>query len=209
MSQSLNVPGIFYYPRMLFNPALMIPHIMVRSIADINPSRLKNAGIQAVAVDKDNTLTDPYSSTFNPLVEEAVEHFRDFFGRDFAIVSNDAGTPDDSEHSKADMLEDELDIPVIHHRAKKPSCGADLLRYFGCRYDEIAVIGDRVSTDIALGNRHGMLTILTQPFTSKGDNLMAKVLRPIERRVVEGLMSAGLSAPYNKRNLGADVLSLP
>jgi predicted HAD superfamily phosphohydrolase YqeG len=89
-------------------------------------------------------------------------------------------------------------VHVIRHQEKKPA-GSDVLQHFAhFRPSEMVMVGDRVRcchdhylhdvsrvfilkqilTDIVYGNRLGMLTVLVEPFTAKGDNpAAAAVLR--------------------------------
>jgi len=41
----------------------------------------------------------------------------------------------------------------------------------------MAMIGDRTMTDIVFGNRHGMLTIKTDPFSPHLDNFVVRTVR--------------------------------
>lgn len=69
------------------------------------------------------------------------------------IVSNSAGTRDDIGGQEADLLEEATGVKVFRHSTKKPGCGSQILDYFKnesstgvTRADQIAVIGDRLST---------------------------------------------------------------
>jgi len=49
----------------------------------------------------------------------------------------------------------------------------DILRHFNiARQEQICIIGDRITTDIVMGNENGCYTILVEPLMSKGDNLV-------------------------------------
>lgn len=59
-------------------------------------------------------------------------------------------------------MEASTGITVLHHAVKKPGCGAEIMEYFR-KYPEtgvtdpsqIAVVGDRLTTDMMLANMMG------------------------------------------------------
>lgn len=60
------------------------------------------------------------------------------------------------------MLEDATSVEVLRHSTKKPGCGAQILKHFIERSDtgvtkpsQIAVVGDRLSTDVLMANMNG------------------------------------------------------
>ena len=46
-----------------------------------------------------------------------------------------------------------------------------------CTANEMIMIGDRYLTDVAFGNRHGMLTIRPEPFTVANEPLEVRAVR--------------------------------
>ena len=55
----------------------------------------------------------------------------------------------------------------------------------------MAIIGDRVLSDVVLGNTHGFFTILVDPLDVRAENFAVKLVRQFENsflpRVVAGL----------------------
>ncbi|KAJ3329597.1 hypothetical protein HDU76_007579 [Blyttiomyces sp. JEL0837] len=193
MGQSWNWPGITAAFRVLAKPSLAIPHASVTDIRQVDFHGLrKDCGIRIIVFDKDNTLTAPYVDSLHPPFKKAWEECLEAFGpSNVLIVSNSAGTPDDKDHVSATRIEQALGVPVLRHSAKKPA-GSNLIGpYFNCKPSEIAVVGDRVFTDIVYGNSCGALTILTEVVTEKGDNPLAVRIRRIERVLVNGLVWLG------------------
>ena len=47
---------------------------------------------------------------------------------------------------------------------------------------EICIIGDRVSTDIVMGNYYGCFTVLVQPLQPSSDNFMVRNVRKFEEK---------------------------
>ena len=78
--------------------------------------------------------------------------------------------------TQANKLENSLGVPVLRHSEKKPSGGEALVKHFDnvSGQQNIAMVGDRILTDVLFGNLNGNLTIWTsQIVTEKGDNKAA------------------------------------
>ncbi|KAG2235225.1 hypothetical protein INT48_004692 [Thamnidium elegans] len=167
MVQSLNVSGVVNAFRVIWNPSLAMPHIIV------------NVGnIKAIGFDKDNCLTAPYVSTIYSPFKEAWNDCKATFSKEnVVIVSNSAGTEDDVGYKEAQKLEESLGVTVLRHKEKKPA-GGHFLESVPAK--ETAFVGDRIFTDVMFGNRNGNLTIWTSKVvTEKGDNKVALVTHGI------------------------------
>ena len=92
-------------------------------------------------------------------------------------------------------IEKALEIAVLRHKQKKPGKIVELENYFECNIQELAIIGDRYLTDVAYGNRYGMFAAHVQPFTSRGDNPLVKIIRPLEKSLVDLWKKSGVNAP--------------
>ena len=84
-------------------------------------------------------------------------------GRKLLVVSNTAGALSyDSDKKLASEVEGSTGLTVLAHRAKKPGCGDEVLSYFRQHPEtgvssphQIAIVGDRLSTDMMLANMMG------------------------------------------------------
>lgn len=84
-------------------------------------------------------------------------------GRRLLIVSNTAGALSyDSKRELASELEKTTGVTVLSHQTKKPGCGPEIMDYFRKHPEtgvtspsQVAVIGDRLSTDMMLANMMG------------------------------------------------------
>ncbi|OAD73056.1 hypothetical protein PHYBLDRAFT_181745 [Phycomyces blakesleeanus NRRL 1555(-)] len=214
MVQSFNISGIVNAFRVIWNPSLAIPHIIVNDVRNINFGTLKGkGGVQAIGFDKDNCLTAPYVSQIHQPFEEAWIECKNTFGVDnVAIVSNSAGTNDDKDYTDnliftslsnfafrlcAKKLEQSLGVPVLRHSEKKPLGGRELQKHFGQTSPRQTVfVGDRIFTDVLFGNINGNLTIWTSKIvTEQGDNKAAALLRRMEYRLIKFLQMMGVQAP--------------
>jgi phosphatidylglycerophosphatase GEP4 len=178
MVQSLNFKAMYTFATTVIRrPNLMIPHLSVQTISDIDFVALKAyTNIRAIAFDKDHTLTAPYVNDIHPLVKDGLKLCIDTFGRtNVAILSNSAGTMDDIHYQNAIQIESSLGIPVIRHKTKKPGGIDEVMSHFSSTYtsssntntstvthpSQVCMIGDRILTDIVFGNLYNMFTIHT------------------------------------------------
>ncbi|KAI9197162.1 mitochondrial PGP phosphatase [Polychytrium aggregatum] len=194
MVQSLNLAGIATAFRVLARPSLVVPNIVVDDLRSINFKDLKDErGIRAIAFDKDNTLTAPYQNEIHPPFQDAWNTCKEVFGKHrIVIVSNSAGTPDDVGSREAERVEAALGVHVLRHRIKKPLGGEELTQHLGLPPSQIAVVGDRLLTDVVFGNLNGNLTILTRKIvTTQGDNRLAAMIRRAEHWLIDWLQARG------------------
>ena len=171
---SLNVPWM----------AILRPDLRLTSLTRL-PSffpLLKQLGINAVVLDKDNCLTLPDQFSIHPSIEEVVPQILANF--QCAILSNSAGSFKDAGMHQANKLEQALQIPVIRHNSMKPLCFPRVCQHFlplvPTRPLKIAVVGDRLLTDVLMGNIASCYTVLVEPLDSKLDSPSVRFLRSIE-----------------------------
>ena len=77
-------------------------------------------------------------------------------------MSNSSGTASDPDGKEADLLESNTGIKVLRHSTKKPGCRNEIFDHFRqapelgvTRPDQIAVVGDRLFTDVVMANLMG------------------------------------------------------
>ena len=82
------------------------------------------------------------------------------------IVSNSAGTQNDSEGKEAALLEEATGVEVFRHLTKKPGCGLDVFEHLQKiakirvkHPSQVAVVGDRLLTDVVMANTMGSWSI--------------------------------------------------
>lgn len=84
-------------------------------------------------------------------------------GRRLLVVSNTAGaTTWDKDLRLAAEVEKNTGVHVLSHSVKKPGCGSEIMEYFKKHPEtgvtdpaHIAVVGDRLTTDMMLANMMG------------------------------------------------------
>ncbi|POS87132.1 hypothetical protein EPUL_003162, partial [Erysiphe pulchra] len=174
---ALNISATLNLLRLISQPNLCLPHCTISTFAQI-PVPLDNAfvdkngqkrtDIKAVILDKDNCFATPHTNYVHESYQ--FEQLKNAYpdGR-LLIVSNTAGTSScDPSGSLASELERTTGgVKVFRHTAKKPGCRAEILQFFRyqCpelgveRPDQIAVIGDRLMTDVLMANQMGSYAI--------------------------------------------------
>jgi phosphatidylglycerophosphatase GEP4 len=128
-----------------------------------------------------------------------------FGGNQLAILPNSAGSPDDLGFAEARRIEASLGLHVLRRTVKKPQGFDEVLSFLrtrdgaaGLQAFEIVMVGDRLLTDVAFGNAHGLFTVHTQPLSRSGDNAMAVIVRDAERLALAPLLRAiGATPPPN------------
>ncbi|KAI8809712.1 mitochondrial PGP phosphatase-domain-containing protein [Cladochytrium replicatum] len=196
MVQWLNVPGLKIAARSLTNPYLITPHLIANDIRNVRWGELKHrGGIRAVVFDKDNTLTAPYAPTIHPPFRDTWREILEVFGRNrILIVSNSAGTKDATK-KHATIIESEFEVPVFRHTHKKPRGGPELLSHpylADLPPSSVAVVGDRLSTDVALASLNGMFSVyISRVVTNQGDQPLVRYLvRPVEHKLLKAVTRA-------------------
>lgn len=142
--------------------------------------RWKKPSIKAVVLDKDDCFAYPDTSEIHapykvcssfvlvdpeltPLQERFAALRAAYPGRQLLIVSNTAGALSyDASRKLAKEVEGATGVTVLSHSSKKPGCGNEIMEYFKSHPEagvthpsQIAVVGDRLTTDMMLANMMG------------------------------------------------------
>uniref|UniRef100_A0A7S3HZI1 Uncharacterized protein n=1 Tax=Favella ehrenbergii TaxID=182087 RepID=A0A7S3HZI1_9SPIT len=187
--QYFNWQGIrMFWSTLLVKRANFVPHVRAHSPAYVNYRKLHGLGIRHIVFDKDNTLTQPYTRDyFNKEIEHALlKECKEVFGEaNVAILSNSAGSRDDPDHAEAKVIEQSLKLPVIRHELKKPAVHDDIMHHFNAREEHfVAIVGDRILSDVILGNHLGMFTIYVDPLHVANENFVVKFVRAFENKAL-------------------------
>ncbi|MBI2133607.1 YqeG family HAD IIIA-type phosphatase [Candidatus Woesearchaeota archaeon] len=160
---------------------LCTPNATYSGIADISLWELWCSGIRGIIFDRDGTLTRYHSSHVPDEITKKLDEARRI-GFNMCGLSN-AGK---ARWSELEKLGNELGFPMLpsHPHAKpEPSAFFPAMDYLGHEPGQIAVVGDRIFTDILGGNRVGAYTILVDPFPNNCDPLKVRIPRWLENRL--------------------------
>ncbi|KAL2266467.1 hypothetical protein VTJ83DRAFT_5819 [Remersonia thermophila] len=206
---NLNLSASLNIFRLLAKPSLCLPHATVSTFEDL-PVPLGKAfskpgrpvDIRAVVLDKDDCFAVPDDNQVHGPYKARFEALRAAYpGRRLLIVSNTAGaTSWDRDGRMAAEVTKATGIEVLPHDVKKPGCGDEIMAYFR-RHPEtgvtgphhIAVVGDRLSTDMMLANMLGSWGLWVKdgvvPLEKKS------IFSRAERKLEPWLRAQGFSAP--------------
>lgn len=148
---------------------LPIPHIMIDTIYDIGPDKLKDKKIELLLIDLDNTMS-PYSiSEPSPGLIRWADDIKKA-GIDLFIISN-------SRSERPRIFAEALGIGYIN-RARKPFTGATrrVLEHKGASPEKTAIIGDQIYTDVLCARLLGMTAIAVRPISLKNPLLAVRYL---------------------------------
>lgn len=183
--QLFNASAVANVSRLAYNPALGLPHLAVPSFDQL-PLPLAIPGhsveIRGLVLDKDNCFAKDHDDKVWPAYAEHWAKLRLLYPKEhLLIVSNSAGTNDDADHAQAAAIEQSTGVTVLRHPTKKPGCHAEIMAYFAAHGisdpAHIAVVGDRLFTDILMANMMGSWGV----WLSEGVELSSKVFPRLER----------------------------
>lgn len=151
-----------------------MPHIVVDRVTDIDPSLLLSLGKTHALIDLDNTLLAWGDESLDPSVVDWVDAALRA-GMRICLLSN-------SRSYRVAFYAVQLQVPYVAV-ALKPSRTAarGAMRLLGCDPEQTVIIGDQIFTDILLGHRLGLYTILVKPMALREQTWM-RLVRRVERR---------------------------
>ncbi|KAF1837735.1 HAD-superfamily phosphatase [Decorospora gaudefroyi] len=211
----MNISGTLNVLRLLRDPTLCLPQHTVSTFNHLpiplskafarkdGTNGQKEVDIQAVVLDKDNCFAVPHANDIHKPYRDHFQRLRHAYpGTKLLIVSNTAGTDSDKGQKEAAILEANTGIKVLRHSTKKPGCKEEVMAYFKAhpdsgviRPDQIAVIGDRLSTDIMMANMMGSYGLWVRDGVT-GRGFFARM----EDRLQGFLFRRGYAAPDPSRN---------
>ncbi|KAK4242255.1 Phosphatidylglycerophosphatase GEP4, mitochondrial [Achaetomium macrosporum] len=206
---NLNLSASLNVFKLLAKPSLCLPHATVATFDDL-PIPLDKAfakkgrqvDIRAVVLDKDDCFAVPdHNQVYEPYKRRFEALRAAYPGRRLLIVSNTAGaTSYDVDGRLGSEVEKSTGVNVLSHSVKKPGCGDEILSYFRNHPEtgvtsphQIAIVGDRLATDMMLANIMGSWGLWVKngvvPLQQKS------IFSRAERRLASYLQSRGYSAP--------------
>ena len=133
-------------------------------IYKVSHSKISERGITCLLIDVDGTLLSRNSNTIPHKVKDWIIKSKEIF--DLYLVSNNPS------EKRIDKIGNELGISY-EYRALKPRIKktSEIINNLNKDKNNIAIIGDRIFTDIIVGNRCKIKTILIKRLNKKGDPL--------------------------------------
>ncbi|TGZ83233.1 HAD-superfamily phosphatase [Ascodesmis nigricans] len=204
----LNISATLNLLRSIKNPSLICPHYTISTFDQLSiplSSAFRTPDgqepdIRAVVLDKDNCFAVPHELTVYKEYESTFTRLRAAYPGDrLLIVSNSSGTWEDRDYREAAHLERTLGIKVLrHHSTKKPGCWPEVFEHLKksdagvTRPDQVAVVGDRLFTDVVMANMMGSWAVwVKEGVRPASGNLMGRG----EHWVAQRLFERGWRAP--------------
>lgn len=161
-----------------------LPDIYQKSIYTIDYSKLLNRGIKCVLFDLDNTIVPPHKSELN---SKAKDLFTSLKQKGFMVIIFT-----NSPKIRLKPFKDYFKVEGVSNACKPfTSKLRKLLKEYGYAENEVAIVGDQLMTDIKVGNKVGITTILVNPIT-KSDFILTKIHRMFERKKMKKMSECDL-----------------
>ncbi|MGV2828236.1 YqeG family HAD IIIA-type phosphatase [Myxosarcina sp. GI1(2024)] len=144
----------------MFKTNLLQPDLILGgTIVDLNPQVFQDYRIRGLILDVDETLVSYQNSTVSTELQQWIKEVREIVP--IWLVSNNIS------ESRIGGIADSLKLPYIS-AALKPSRRKlrQAAREMNLPVESVAMIGDRLFTDVLAGNRLGMFTILVKPMSN-------------------------------------------
>ncbi len=145
------------------------------SVKHIDYEALLKNGKKSLIFDLDNTLA-PFDIVEPD--EEIIQFIKNLKEKGFKVclVSNNKG-------KRVEIFNKKLGLPIVS-KAGKPKLGGitRAMNLLESKKEECVMIGDQMFTDVWVGNRLGIVSILVKPIANR-DEFTVKLKRGLERQV--------------------------
>jgi uncharacterized protein len=147
--------------------------ILDGNVLSLTLDRLKSHNIQGVVLDIDDTIVPIKTTEVSPELVAWISEIRQHC--QLWLVTNNP------QRQRIETIANRLELPFILSAAKPSRKKLRLaVDQMALPYPQIAMIGDRIFTDVLGGNRLGLFTILAQPISASETSSSFHLLRQIE-----------------------------
>lgn len=155
----------------------LVPDLYVDNVYEVNYEKLLSNGIKLIIFDIDNTL-----KTYDEKVpsEENIKLILKLksIGFEVCLLSN-------GRKSRVENYNNDLNLKAIHLGLKPLKFNIKrLLKEFKVKNRETAIIGDQIFTDVLVGKRMKITTILVKPIKPK-KTFIEKIKRNLEKVILK------------------------
>jgi hypothetical protein len=150
----------------------------VKSVQDLDLSKLKSLGMNSLIVDLDETLRKRNS---NDIPERSIDWIKAVKAQGFKVCV----TSNNPFGWKMEKVRDILDTPVTFLAFKPfPMAFKEAMRQLGSKPSNTALVGDQLFTDIFGANMLGIFTILVDPISGAEKGFFRRIMRWLENKVL-------------------------
>ncbi|MEA5616338.1 YqeG family HAD IIIA-type phosphatase [Cronbergia sp. UHCC 0137] len=175
---------------MKLNNLLQPDLILEGSVLSLTPDIIQQYGLKGLVLDVDETLVPITTRTASPELEDWVAQVRTCAA--LWLVSNNLS------ETRIGGIARSLNLPY-YLGAAKPSRRKirAALEGMNLPVHQVGMVGDRLFTDVIVGNRLGMFTILVEPIVHPEDALRSHPIRNLEVWVSE-VLGATITPKHRK-----------
>lgn len=146
-----------------------------KSVFDINYDYLSKLGIKYLIFDLDNTLGVIDDEVCSNKVKDLINKL----SKEFTII-----VASNNNFKRVSTFCMELNVQIMTMSLKPTRRVYRRMKKYTQNMQEVAIIGDQIMTDILLGNRFHMLTILVDPLAQK-DLKITGLNRYLEKKIMK------------------------
>jgi uncharacterized protein len=175
---------------MNWNKLLQPDLILEGSILNLTPEMVQRYQLKGLVLDVDETLVPIKATSASTQLRQWVEEIRPITS--LYLVSNNIS------ENRIGGIARSLDLPYFLGAAK-PSRRKirEALKTMNLPAQQVAMVGDRLFTDVIVGNRLGMFTIFVEPIVHPDEALRSHPIRNFEVWISE-ILGASI-APKKQR----------
>ena len=146
------------------------------TLAHLPPEHLLDQGIRALVLDVDRTLLPRRQSVVPPAAEQWLRHA--LTQLPIHLLSNNPS------RQRIGTVADRLGLPYTTSAGKpRRSALRRVLNELELPPSQVALVGDRIFTDVLAGNRLGLFTVLVKPIDPDGEPCRHDRLQNLELRM--------------------------
>ena len=163
---------------LVLTPSLLVPDFEVKTIYEVQ--NVLGPTIKGIIIDVDQTIVAYGNLLVDDGIQEELARVKSLYL--CCLLSNFPKTSAKRERLKG--IEMQIGIPIVLAKRKKPDPEAfqAALEELKLKPGQVAMVGDRVFTDIMGANNCGIVTVLVCPLNSKTDPyVMVTIPRLIEQ----------------------------
>lgn len=166
--------------------------ILESSILSLTPELIQQHQLKGLVLDVDETLVPIRATKASAVLQQWVQETRQVTS--LWLVSNNLSD------TRIGGIARSLDLPYILG-AVKPSVRKlrQAVEAMNLPAEQVAMVGDRLFTDVIAGNRLGMFTILVEPIVNPGEAVRAYPVRSLEV-LVSQFIGASITPNQTKVN---------